>query len=92
MREKMLHYWKALSTIAKRGEPVALITRYLVIDMFDNVYTVKYDRDQGVNALKEWRASGGSYALLVETSILARPEYTQERVLISFNDPITDLN
>jgi hypothetical protein len=71
---------------------MALVTRYLVIDVLDNVYTVKYDRELGIQALKECRASGGVYALMVETAVLAKPEFTQERIIIGFNDPIININ
>ena len=71
---------------------MSLITRYLIIDTLDNVHAVKYTREEGIKSLLEWRLTGGTYALVLETAILASPQYTQERVIIGFADPIISTN
>lgn len=71
---------------------MALIMRFLIVDPFDVVLAVKYDREGAIESLKEWRASGHPYALICETSLLSRPEFRYARIMIGFNDPITQIN
>lgn len=67
---------------------MALISRYLVIDVLDNILAVRYNREAAFKACAEFRKADKTCGVWCETSILARPEHTQEVRILGFNDPI----
>jgi hypothetical protein len=74
---------------------VPLVTTYRIVDVLDNILAEKNNREKAVESLISWRASGRHCALLAEITLISEktPErFTQEWVIVSFNEAINRIN
>jgi hypothetical protein len=72
-----------------------LIITYRVIDILDNILAEKNNRDKAVESLISWRAAGYACALAAEISLISDKTtevYSQEWIIISFNEAINRIN